>query len=134
GTLSRAIVPVDGDAIGFVGTPGSGTISASCPDASVAQTFSIVPLTSITSLAMSAQTLPDDSAIVSVVPQSTSRAPCARPCDWPTPDASLTLDADVGPALGLAPGTISVFNLPRPGTFTITCTLAGKTASVAVQR
>ncbi|MDB4970492.1 MAG: hypothetical protein JWN44_6181 [Myxococcales bacterium] len=134
GTLARAVLPLSGDAIGFVGTPGAGSIAASCPETTVTQPFTIVGLAEITAITMSAQTLPDDTAIVSVVPQSALGAVYGGPCDWQTSDPSVTLATDVGPALHLGPGTVSVFNLTRPGTFTLSCTLAGQTAMVTVTR
>lgn len=134
GTVGRAVLPVEGDAIGFVGTPGAGAITASCPDTTVTQPFTIVGLGEITLLAMTAQTLPDGTAIVTVVPQSAGGAVYGGPCDWHTSDPSVTLATDVGPALHLGPGTVSVFNLTRAGTFDLSCTLAGQTAMVTVTR
>lgn len=134
GTLMPDIVPVDGDAIGFVGAAGNGTISASCPSASLTQTFTIVPQSAISALDMSSTTQPNEQAIISVVPRSSAGGVYAGPCHWTTSDPSVTLASDIGPSLDLGPGTLSVFNLRRPGTFTVTCSLAGLTSSVTLTR
>jgi hypothetical protein len=46
----------------------------------------------------------------------------------------VTLETDVTPRLDLGAGEVAVFNLNRPGTYTIGCTVAGQTASVVVSR
>ena len=56
------------------------------------------------------------------------------PCDWQVSDPSITLDADVTPRLDLGAGEVAVFNINRPGSFTISCTVAGQTSSVTVSR
>lgn len=134
GSLAPTIVPVNGDAIGFVGSAGAGHVTASCPDTSVTQSFTVVPASAITALTTSSQTLANDSAIVSVVPESAAGAVYGGPCVWKSSDPSVTLASDVGPALDLGPGTVSVFNLTRAGSFTVSCTLAGRTAMVTVSR
>lgn len=134
GTLAAAVVPLDGDAIGFVGTPGTGTIHASCPNASVAQPITVVPLSAITGLRASVALATSATAAVSVVPESTEGDVYTERCAWQTSDPSVTLGAEVGPSLDLGPGEVAVFNLNRPGSYTATCTVAGQTATVTLQR
>lgn len=134
GSLMPDIVPVDGDGIGFVGGPGSGSITASCPNATLTQPITVVPATALTALAASGSTQPNQQAIVSIVPQSSSGPVYAGPCRWTTTDPSVTLASDIGPSLELPPGTLSVFNLTRPGSYTVTCQLAGLSASVTLAR
>jgi hypothetical protein len=134
GTLMPDILPVDGDAIGFVGSAGSGSITGSCLGASVTSTIEIVPASAITRLDLSPLTQPNEQAIVTVLVQSVMGPVYAGPCRWTTSDPSVTLASDVGPTLSLQPGTLSVFNLTRPGTFTVTCQLAGLSSSVTLTR
>ena len=134
GTLSPAVAPLSGDAVAFVGTPGDGTITADCPNASVTQSITVVDPADITELTTSVAVEANDTAIVSVVAQSAGGGVYAGPCAWQTSDPSVTLGSEIGPSLELGPGTIDIFNLNRSGTFTATCTLAGKTATVTLQR
>jgi hypothetical protein len=134
GSLMPDILPVDGDAIGFVGSPGSGSITASCPNATLSEPITVVPVTALTALNLSGSTQPNEQAIVSMVPQSTSGPVYAGPCRWTTSDPSVTLASDIGPTLELGAGTLSVFNLTRPGSYTVTCQLAGLSATVQLTR
>jgi hypothetical protein len=134
GSLMNDIVPVSGDAIGFVGSPGSGNVTASCTSATLGQPITVVPATALTGLNLSGTTQPNEQAIVSMVPQSSSGPVYAGPCRWTTSDPSVTLASDIGPSLELGPGTLSVFNLTRPGSFTVTCQLAGLSSSVTLTR
>ena len=134
GTLKPAVALVDGDAIAFVGTAGSGTIDASCPNATLSQPIDIVPASALTTLNMTEQLQPNDQVVVTVVPQSAGGPVYTGGCDWQVSDASVTLDADVTPRLDLGAGEVAVFNVNRPGSFTVTCTLAGQTQSVTFSR
>ncbi|MGZ3426483.1 MAG: hypothetical protein ACXVCV_07535 [Polyangia bacterium] len=134
GTLKPTVALVDGDAIAFVGTAGTGSVDASCTDASLSQTITIVPAAAITALNMGQQLQPNDQAVVTVVPQSAGGPVYTGGCDWAVSDPSITLDADVTPRLDLGAGEVAVFNVNRPGTFSISCTVAGQTASVTVSR
>jgi hypothetical protein len=134
GTLAPAVAPLSGDSIAFTGTPGDGSIRADCPDATVAQPITVVAAADLTGLDANVIPQPNDTAIVSIVPQSAGGGVYAGPCAWQTSDPSVTLASEVGPSLDLGPGTLSFFNLNRAGTYTATCTLAGKTAMVTLQR
>jgi len=134
GTLKPTVALVDGDAIAFVGTAGSGTIDASCPNATLSQPIEIVPASALTALNMTQQVQPNDQAVITVVPQSAGGPVYSGGCQWQVSDSSVTLDADVTPRLDLGAGEVAVFNVNRPGSFTISCTLAGQTASVTVAR
>ena len=134
GTLQPTVALVDGDAIAFTGSAGSGTIDATCPDASVSQPIDVVPAAAITALDMTQTLQQDDQAVVTVVPQSANGPVYTGGCDWKVSDTSVTLDADVTPRLDLGAGEVAVFNLNRPGSYTISCTVAGQTASVTVSR
>jgi hypothetical protein len=134
GTLKPTVALVDGDAIAFVGTAGTGTIDANCTAASVSQTITVLPAAAITALNMTEQLQPNDQAVVTVVPQSTGGPVYTGGCDWSVSDESVTLDADVTPRLDLGAGEVAVFNVNRPGSFTISCTVAGQTSSVTISR
>ena len=134
GTLQPTVALVDGDAIAFTGTAGSGTIDASCPNATLSQTIDVVPAAAITALDMTQLLQPNDQVVVTVVPQSAGGPVYTGGCDWKVSDTSVTLDADVTPRLDLGAGEVAVFNVNRAGSFTISCTVAGQTASVTVSR
>ncbi|HEX8950224.1 MAG TPA: hypothetical protein VF945_00190 [Polyangia bacterium] len=134
GTLKPTVAIVDGDAIAFTGTAGTGTIDASCPNATLSQSFDVVPAAAITSLAMTQVLQQNDQAVVSVVPQSAGGPVYTGGCTWQVSDTTVTLDADVTPRLDLGAGELAVFNINRAGSFTIGCTVAGQTASVVVSR
>ena len=134
GTLQPTVALVDGDAIAFTGSAGTGTIDASCPNADLSQTIDVVPASAVTALQMSELVQPNDQAVVTVVPQSAGGPVYTGGCDWKVSDTSVTLDADVTPRLDLGAGEVAVFNLNRAGSFTISCTAAGQTASVTVSR
>lgn len=134
GTLSRVVQPLAGDAIAFVGTPGSGTIDASCPSATLSQPITIVPASAVTHLAIDAATQPNNTAIVTVQAVTAQGNAYAPPCVWQSSDASVTLASRIGPELDLGPGEVAVFNLNRAGSFTATCTTAGQTATVTLSR
>jgi hypothetical protein len=134
GTLTPTVALVDGDAIAFVGTAGAGTIDASCPNATLSQAITVVPASAVTALDMTEQLQPNDQVVVTVVPQSAGGPVYTGGCDWQVSDPSLTLDADVTPRLDLGAGEVAVFNVNRSGSFTISCTVAGQTATVAVSR
>jgi hypothetical protein len=40
----------------------------------------------------------------------------------------------VTPRLDLGAGEVAIFNVNRPGTYTVSCTVAGQTQSVSVTR
>ncbi len=134
GTLAPTVALVDGDAIGFVGTPGAGRIDASCPNASLSQPINVVPASAVQSLTMVGEVQPGDQAVVTVVPQSAMGPVYTGGCAWQVSDPSVTLDADVTPRLDLGAGEVAVFNVNRPGSYQISCTVAGQTASVTVGR
>ena len=134
GTLTPEVALVDGDSIAFAGTAGAGSIDASCPNASLSQAISVVPASAISALNMQQQLQPNDQAVITVVPQSAAGPVYTGGCAWKVSDPSLTLDADVPPRLDLGAGEVAVFNINRPGTFTISCTVAGQTATVGVTR
>lgn len=134
GTLHPAVAVVDGDAIAFSGTAGAGSVEASCPDASLTQPINVVPAAAVVDLGMTAQVQPGDQAIVTVVPHAAGGPVYTGGCAWQVSDPSVTLDADVAPRLDLGPGEVAVFNVNRPGSYQISCTVAGQTASVTVSR
>lgn len=134
GTLAPTVALVDGDAIAFTGTAGTGTIDASCPNATLSQAFDVVPASAVTALEMTETVQQNDQAIVTVVPQSAAGPVYTGACDWQVSDTTVTLDADVTPRLDLGAGEVAVFNLNRAGSYTIGCTVAGRTASVTVSR
>ena len=134
GSLQPTVAVVDGDAIAFTGTAGSGTIDATCPDATLSQTVTVLPASAITALDMAGSVQPNNQAVVTVVPQSAGGPVYTGGCDWQVSDPSVTLDADVTPRLDLGPGEVAVFNVNRAGSFTISCTVAGQTATVNVSR
>ena len=134
GTLQPSVALVDGDAIAFTGTAGTGSIDATCPDASLSQVINVVPAAGVTALNMTETVQANDQAVITVVPQSPDGPVYTGGCDWTVSDTTVTLDADVTPRLDLGAGEVAVFNLNRPGSFTIGCTVAGQTASVTVSR
>ena len=134
GSIKPTVALVDGDAIAFTGTAGSGTIDASCPNATLTQAFDIVPASAITALDMTGTVGQNDQAVVTVVPQSGNGPVYTGGCQWQVSDTSVTLDADVTPRLDLGAGEVAVFNVNRAGSYTISCTVAGQTASVTVSR
>lgn len=134
GTLKPAVALVDGDAIAFVGSAGSGSIDASCPNATISQTVQIVPASALTALQMTEHVQPNDQAVITVVPQSAGGPVYTGACAWQVSDPSVTLEADVTPRLDLGAGEVAVFNVNRPGSFDIRCTVAGQTSSVTVSR
>jgi hypothetical protein len=134
GTLSSAVAPVDGDAIGFTGTAGTGTIDASCPNAALMQPVTVVPDSAITTLVATGAVQTDGTAQVTIVPQAAAGPVYTGPCTWEVSDPSVTLKTEVRPELDLAPGTLAVFNLNRAGTFQITCKVAGQSATVGLTR
>lgn len=134
GTLTRDVAKVDGDAVSFTGTVGDGSIHASCPNASVDQPFGVVAASAIDRLDMQGTVEPNDTAVVTVVPHSAAGGVYTGACAWQVSDPSVWLTSEVAPTLDLGPGTLAVFSLTRAGTFTITCAVAGKTASVQVTR
>jgi hypothetical protein len=133
GGLSAAEVPVDGDGIGFVGSVGTGTISASCPDATVTQEIDVVPQADVTRLATSSVVDAAGNAIVGMVATTDAGGVYAEPCVWTASDPSVTLSSQLS-GLAEAPGVLGFFNLTRPGTFTVSCAMAGQTASVSLTR
>ncbi len=134
GSIKPTVALVAGDAIAFTGSAGSGTIDASCPNATLSQPIDVVPASAITALDMTQTLQQNDQAVVTVVPQSTGGPVYTGGCDWQVSDTTVTLDADVTPRLDLGAGEVAVFNINRAGTYTISCTLAGQTASVTVSR
>jgi hypothetical protein len=134
GTLAPAVALIDGDAIAFTGTAGAGTIDATCPNASLSQPINVVAAANIADLDMNAQVQPSDQAVVTVVPQSAGGPVYTGGCQWQVSDPSVTLDADVTPRLDLGAGEVAVFNVNRPGSYQISCTVAGRTSTVTVSR
>jgi hypothetical protein len=134
GTLKPTVAVVDGDAIAFTGTSGAGTIDATCPDTTLSQAITVVPASAITALNMTQQLQPNDQAVITVVPQSSGGPVYSGGCDWQVSDPSVTLDTDVTPRLDLGAGEVAIFNVNRPGTYTVSCTVAGQTQSVSVTR
>ncbi|HEY2749014.1 MAG TPA: hypothetical protein VGL86_30545 [Polyangia bacterium] len=134
GTLAPTVALVDGDAIAFTGTAGSGTIDATCTNAALSQQITVVAASEITTVNMAEQLQANDQAVVTVVPQSAGGPVYTGACDWQVSDPTVTLDADVTPRLDLGAGEVAVFNINRAGTFTISCTVAGQTSSVTVTR
>lgn len=139
GDLMPAEVPVDGDAIGFVGAldvsggASTGTITASCPNAVVTQSFAFVPPSAVTGLVTTAQNNVGGVSVVSAVPFMGQTPVYAEPCVWSASDPSVTLQSQVS-GLELSEGVVGIFNLTRPGTFTVTCAMAGQTATATVSR
>jgi hypothetical protein len=138
GTLAAVVAPVDGDAIAFEGSVGSGAIHASCPGATVDQTFDVVDPAELTRLDATGSVEPDGTGVVTMVPRTADgTAVYGAPCQWTASDPSVTLGTDVTPTLQLGPGELAVFNLNRPGSFTVTCALPGPkplSATVTLQR
>jgi hypothetical protein len=134
GTLSDAYLPLVGDAIAVVGKPGSGTITATCPDANAQQAVTVVPASAITGLLATTTPEPDGTVVVGVVPTSDQGMVYAGNCDWSGMAPTVTLQQQLASTLSLGPGTLSIFTLTRPGSFDVTCTLAGKTATVTLTR
>ena len=134
GTLAPTIALVDGDAIAFTGTAGSGTIDASCMNASLSQTIQVVSAAEITAIDMEGDLQPNDQAVVTVVPQSAGGPVYTGGCDWSVSDESVTLEADVTPRLDLGAGEVAVFNINRAGSYTISCSVAGQTQTVTISR
>jgi len=134
GTLKPTVALVDGDAVAFTGTAGAGSIDASCPDSMLSQAITVVPATAISALNMTEQLQPNDQAVITVVPQSSGGPVYTGGCDWQVSDPSVTLDTDVTPRLDLGAGEVAIFNINRPGSYTVSCTVAGQTQSVAVSR
>ncbi len=134
GTLAPTVALVDGDAIAFTGTPGTGTINATCTNAAVSQDIMVVAASDLTAINMAQQLQPNDQAVVTVVPQSAGGPVYTGACVWQVSDPTVTLEADVTPRLDLGAGEVAVFNINRAGTFTISCTVAGQTQSVVVSR
>jgi hypothetical protein len=141
GDLAASVVPVSGDAIGFTGTlppgtlTGSGTITASCPDTTLAQPITIVDPSLVTSLATTTQpgATNGGTSVVTVVAMTADGAVYTDPCDWTVSAPSVTLNSQTS-GLDLGPGDLTVFNLTAPGTFTATCTMAGQSTTVTLQR
>jgi hypothetical protein len=135
GPLAPAVAVIDGDAIAFSGSAaGPGTIDAHCPNTSLVQPINVVAAADITTLNITGQVEPSDQAVVTVVPQSAGGPVYTGGCAWSVSDPSVTLETDVTPRLDLGAGEVAVFNLNRPGTYTVGCTVAGQTASVVVSR
>jgi hypothetical protein len=148
GTLSDAVLPLDGDEVGFVGTAGEGLITASCPNASIAQAITVVPQSEITTLqtgittglgalgpnVTSFATAADGSVTVVVTATAAIGDVYAGPCVWTVSDPSVTLTTQLASSLDLEPNTISLFEVNRPGSYTATCTLAGLTSTVTLTR
>ncbi|MCU1277883.1 MAG: hypothetical protein JWM53_1429 [bacterium] len=134
GTLQPTVALVDGDAIAFTGSAGAGSIDATCTSATLTQAITVVPASAITSLDMAQQLQANDQAVVTVVPQSSGGPVYTGGCAWKVSDPSITLDADVTPRLDLGAGEVAVFNVNRAGSFTISCTVAGQTATVDIAR
>jgi hypothetical protein len=148
GTLSNAVLPIDGDEVGFVGTPGAGNITATCPNASITEAITVVPAAAITSLQtgyttgigslgpnVSSFTAAGDGTVSVVVTATSANGEVyAGPCAWTTSDPSVTLTTQLASSLDLDPNTISVFEINRAGSFTATCTLAGLSATVTLNR
>jgi hypothetical protein len=134
GTVKPTVGLVDGDAIAFTGTAGTGTIDSSCPNATLSQPIEVVAAADITALNMLGDVQPNDQAVVTVVPQSAAGPVYTGGCIWQVSDPSVTLEADVTPRLDLGAGEVAVFNINRAGSFSISCTVAGQTAAVTVSR
>jgi hypothetical protein len=134
GTLTADVAKVDGDAVSFTGTAGDGSIRATCPNVTLDQPFSVVAESAIQNLDMLGTVEPNDTAVVTVVPKSAAGGVYTGACAWKVSDPSVWLTSEVAPTLDLGPGTLAVFSLTRPGTFSISCTLAGQTATVQVSR
>jgi hypothetical protein len=134
GTVTPSVVQLDGDAIGFAGTAGDASITGSCPSTSVTVPLSFVPASAVTRIDIKAAAPVREQALVTIVPQSASGPVYTGSCQWHVSDPSVTLEADPELSLDGGPGRIGIFNLTRPGTFTISCTLVGQTVSIMVQR
>jgi hypothetical protein len=135
GTLALAPFALDGDSIGFTGTPGDGTITASCPDATVTQAVTVVAPEAITHMDLSAGGADKDGTVVVYVAlDSADGAVYGGECTWDALDPSLVLTAYVGAKLQDSPLSGYVFKLKRPGQFQVTCHMAGQTATTTVSR
>ena len=142
GDLATAVVPVDGDAIGFVGalpagvTSGNGTVNASCPTTELSQLVNVIDPSLVTNLAVESPPTTTTYGSVSVVIAARiadGSAVYSDPCVWSVSDSSVTL-ADEISGLDVGAGTLTVFNLTRTGTFTATCTMAGLSQTITLQR
>lgn len=135
GTLTPTYVPLDGDAIAVIGAPGVGTITASCPSAMVKQEVTVVPLDAITDLVTDVfAPAADGTVTVLVGARSADGMVYAGECEWSGMEPSVTLADQVSSSIDFAPSTVSTFVLTRPGTFAVTCALAGKSATVMLTR
>ncbi|HEX4457839.1 MAG TPA: hypothetical protein VIA18_07700 [Polyangia bacterium] len=142
GDLAAAVVPVDGDAIGFSGalpagvTSGTGTIIASCPATQLSVLVNVVDPSLVNDLVVDSPptTSSDGSASVAIAAQlADGSSVYSDPCVWSVSDSSVTL-ADEISGLDVGAGTLTIFNLTRTGTFTATCTMAGLSRTVTLQR
>jgi hypothetical protein len=134
GTLSVALVPVDGDAVAFSGTPGLGRVVASCPSATATQDVTVVAMAEVSSLTSSVTAQPDGTALVFVGALSADGAVYAGACSWSGMDPSVKLDAQVPASIDFSATSLSTFVLDRPGSYTATCTMAGRSATMTLTR
>jgi len=135
GTLALAPFVLDGDSIGFTGTPGSGTITASCPEATVTQSVTVVAPEAITGLRLTA--LPADKAdqvAVVVGLDSADGDVYGAQCEWDVSDPSVVLMTSIPAKLQDNPLSSYVFKLKNRGRYDVTCHMAGRTGTVSVER
>lgn len=145
GTLNDDELPIDGDEIGFVGTTGSGSIEASCIDATFTQPVTVVAQSDITGLVTNAATAASGApavtsfeadangvATVLVTAMSDLGPIYAGQCQWTVSDPSVVVSAVGSDDLGAGAADITVFVLERPGSYTATCSLAGRSVSVTL--
>jgi hypothetical protein len=140
GAVSPLIVPsVDEDAGDFVGSVGSGTVTASCPSATLVQPIDVVAASAIDRLDTFVAPSTDD-VFVCVSPHSPLGDVFAGACAWQTSDPTIAITSrgggdDIGGVTLFQPTTsCASFAIGKSGTFTMTCTLAGQTTSVTVTR
>jgi hypothetical protein len=134
GTLAVALVPVDGDAIAFTGTPGQGRVVASCPSATASQDVTVVATADISSLSSNVTAQADGTALAFVGALSADGPVYAGACVWSGMAPSVKLADQVPASIDFAPTSLSTFVLDRPGSYTATCTMAGRSATVTLTR
>jgi hypothetical protein len=135
GSLRYALIPVDGDSIAFEGTIGTGKVTASCPSASVSQDVVVVDQSAITSLTTTVLEPKGDGKVAVLVGAQSADGPIyAGECEWSGMESSMTIESQVRSSIDFLPASLTTFVLNRAGTFTATCTMAGRSTQVTIAR
>jgi hypothetical protein len=136
--LAKNDALVFGDALGFTGQAGSGTVTARTDAVSLVQPITVVPLAALTGVDATVQANTTDNtgvyANVDAVAKSAAGPVYGAQCDWTISDPSVVLQLQTASSLESAPKASTRFQLKSAGSFSATCAIGSVSTTVQLHR